>query len=237
MLVNGSRKHSNEFSLKLNARVLSIDNANSQKVLGIIIDDKLNWQGQVEQISLKLSRAIALLRKISNYLPLEAGKIYYNHYILPIIDYAAIIWGNGLTKDQINRITKFQKRALRIILNKSTFTPSIELFRESDILPFELRIHYHTCTMIHKKLHNMTPDYLRSNLDMCTDTYNYNLRSTTNNNLILPRPNSEKFKKSFKYCGAKLWNALPDELKTCRKLETFKLLLKKYLLSKLSNIM
>ena len=45
MLVNGSRKHSSEFSLKLNARGLSIDNVNAQKVLGIIRGKCVNYAG------------------------------------------------------------------------------------------------------------------------------------------------------------------------------------------------
>jgi len=35
---------------------------------------------------------VLLLRRIKPYLTLEMRKLYYNSYILPIIDYGIILW-------------------------------------------------------------------------------------------------------------------------------------------------
>ena len=42
-------------------------------------------------------------------------------------------------------------------------------------------------------------------------------------NILLPKPNTEYFKKSCKFSGAKLWNELPKETKLQDTLGSFKL--------------
>jgi len=41
--------------------------------------------------------------------------MFYNAYVTPIIDYGCVTWQNANTRD-INRISKLQKRFLRVIL-------------------------------------------------------------------------------------------------------------------------
>ena len=79
----------------------------------------LNWPSplfQYMQISFK-QLSLLVLKKIKNYLPYESIIIYYNAYILPLMDYCDTIWGNT-TQYNINRIVKLQKRAARTIITK-----------------------------------------------------------------------------------------------------------------------
>jgi hypothetical protein len=46
---------------------------------------------------------------------MEGLKIYYNGYLLPLIDYCSVVWGN-INKVNLEKILKLQKRAARIIL-------------------------------------------------------------------------------------------------------------------------
>ena len=39
------------------------------KYLGVIVDDKLNWNEQIKAINLKLSKGIGLLSKIRHFVP------------------------------------------------------------------------------------------------------------------------------------------------------------------------
>ena len=52
-------------------------------------------------------------------------------------------------------------------------------------------------------------------------------RSACSLKVIVPKPNLECFKKSFKYSGAHVWNGLPDYLHNASSLDNFKLLYKK----------
>ena len=103
-----------------------------------------------------LHKKYALLDRIKQFLPLHAKKLYFNAYILPIIDYCLTIWGN-VPKSQIERINKLQKRAARIILvlDAPPDSPSLLLFRELGWLTISERIDYNKCIRLYIAVHNM----------------------------------------------------------------------------------
>ena len=92
-----------------------IKNADHQKLLGIIIDKNLSWDKQIDAVCANITRRITLLKLLSKYIDQPNMKLYYNSYILPIMDYGRMIWGR-CSKQKTLRILKLQKRAARIIL-------------------------------------------------------------------------------------------------------------------------
>ena len=70
-----------------------------------------------------------LLFIMASYVPLAVQKLFYQGYILPLIDYGSNTWG-ATSKNNIERISKLQKRAARIILHADYNTPSSEMFKE-----------------------------------------------------------------------------------------------------------
>ena len=110
----------------------------------------------------KISTKISLLRQLSTYVPAQAQKLYYQGYILPLIDYGSITWGAAPSAN-IERLNKLQKRAARIILHADFTTPSPLLFKELGWLSVSDRFKYNKATMIYKALNNQTPEYI-SNL-------------------------------------------------------------------------
>jgi len=90
-------------------------NVDTHKLLGAHLDKSLNWTSQVDKICSVFSSRIALLNRLKTYLPMEGLKLYYNGYLLPLIDYCSVVWGNT-NKVNLEKILKLQKRAARIIL-------------------------------------------------------------------------------------------------------------------------
>jgi hypothetical protein len=74
-----------------------------EKLLGIKIDSNLNWKNQIDQVCSKISSKIYLLSKIKKYLNLESRQLFYSGYILPLIDYCCVVWGN-CSNEGLNRI-------------------------------------------------------------------------------------------------------------------------------------
>ena len=86
--------------------------------------------------------------------------MYYNAYIMSTFDYCCTIWGKGAhVKDTI---TKIQKRAARIILNKPLRTSSKEMFDELKWLSFDKRYDYHIGLLVYKCINNSAPKYISS---------------------------------------------------------------------------
>ena len=70
-----------------------IQNADQQKLLGVIIDKNLSWDKQINAVCLNITHRITLMKLLSKYIDQANIKLYYNSYILPIMDYGCLIWG------------------------------------------------------------------------------------------------------------------------------------------------
>ena len=199
----------------------SIKNVESEKLLGIKIDKSLDWNIQVDFVCTKVSNRLNLLSKIKLSLPLESRKLFYNAYILPLLDYCCTIWGNT-TMQSIERIDKLQKRAARLILDLPYETPSKTLFEKLSWLKFADRIDYHKLVTVHKCLYGNAPEYLAEKVIYNTYDSTKQLRSNTNKLLKVPKSRTNIFQKSFAYSGPSIWNKLPGTLRFTKSICTFK---------------
>ena len=107
-----------------------------------------------------------------------------------------------------------QKRAARIILNEHDIRkPSIELFKESGIIPVTKRIFYHKSLLMYKSKHQLAPKYLSNLIVPTSSKQSYNTRLSSSDNFIVPKSNTELYKSSFSFSGPKVWNSLSSEIK------------------------
>ena len=189
------------------------------KLLGVNIDSSLNWSSQVEATLKKCNSLLYLLGRIKTYLNLSIRKLYFNAYILLHLDYCCTIWGN-CNNNLLDKLIKFQKRAARLILDKAIDTPSAEFFQQLGIN--ELFTEKPSlCINL-----NLAPTYLSTKFTYTSDIHQVNLRSLTSSTLYVPKPNLETYKKTFAYSGSKIWNTLPESVRSAPSLEAFK---KRYL--------
>ena len=96
------------------------------------------------------------LKQLSLYIPVEARKLYYQGYILPLIYYGPYTWGTT-SKANIERISKLQKRVARGILNADYDTASSEMFNTLSWQTVTRRHNYNKAVLIYKALNNLTP--------------------------------------------------------------------------------
>jgi hypothetical protein len=132
-----------KYSLTLSLSLLFLHNTfvsscrfyNSFISFSFYIDNNLDWKEQVDHIYKNINSRLFLLSKIKKYLDKKSRILFFNSYILPIFDYCSNVWGN-LNEEGIQRITKLQKRATRIILDAPFLTPTRELFENLSLLSF-----------------------------------------------------------------------------------------------------
>ena len=81
-----------------------------------------------------------------------------------------------------------------------------------------------------KALNNQAPEYI-NNLIQIRQQPDCNLYGNDKLQLIVPstRNNNKMADRAFSNAAPNLWNSIPDEVKTCNSLETFKRNLKKHL--------
>ena len=106
------------------------------------------------------------------------------------------------------------------------------LFEKLEWLTVYNRFNYHKATLMFKCINNLPPEYLCSMFNSTCINKNcpYGLRSATSNNLQVPCPKSEYFKRTFLYSGTNLWNSLPSNIKSLNNVICFKTKVKDYLL-------
>ena len=221
--------HDNELNLRIGSDVLQ--NSVCEKLLGVKIDQSLSWKYQIDHICSIMSSRIYLLSKIKKYLDIVCRKLFYNGYILPIIDYCCIVW-SGCSSESLARILKLQKRAARLILDADPLSPSEPLFKQLGWMTVDQRIKYHKCLLTYKCVKtDEAPTYLSEKFKFISDSNPYLLRNTAKGNLVTPKPNKELYKKSFVYSGSVLWNDLPSSVRCVNNTNTFKKRMKDLILS------
>ena len=114
-LVTGQRLEKKLDSQTLNLMSLgnSIEQVNSDRLLGLIIDGKLNCEERIDELSRKLAQRLGVLAKKN--LLIKERKLFYNSIIKPIMLYGSIVW-DSCSSENIDKIYKLQERAARVIL-------------------------------------------------------------------------------------------------------------------------
>ena len=229
LMTAGSRQTVGNISMEIFIDGEIIKEVENQKLLGVIIDKTLSWDKQIDAVCLNVTRRITLMKLLSKYLDQSHLNQYYNSYVLPIFDYACLIWGR-CTVTNMNRLIRLQKRAARIVLKADFLTPSHIMFNELKWLSFPKRVQYHTCIMMYKTLHGSAPEYMSNLFVKPSEVHTRNLRSIDNETLRIPYARTNVYDRSFAVTGAREWNALPYDIKRSGSIASFKFNLKQYLL-------
>ena len=83
----------------------------------------------------------------------------------------------------------------------------------------------------YKELNNLHPEQDISPFQKLDDQHTYNTRSAANNNLFIPRGNTQLFNRTMSYSASRLWNEIPYEIRRVQTPEDFKDKLKTYLIA------
>ena len=76
------------------------------RFLGVYIDEKLQWNEHINQISVKVSKIIGMLKKISHLLSTSVLLQLYNTLVLPYLNYYNMIWTAASESIQLTGLTK-----------------------------------------------------------------------------------------------------------------------------------
>ena len=132
----------------------------------------------------------------------------------------------GASVTNIERISKLQKRAARIILRANYDTPSVDMFSQLGWLSIPDRLKYNKAVLTYRAINNLSPEYITQLLKPVSEVHTLNLRSSENGSLYVPKARTALFDGSFSCSAQRLWNALPQTVKTSGSLSTFKQSLK-----------
>ena len=117
---------------------------------------------------------------------------------------------------------KIQERVLRFLHNdyKSDYSMLLKISRS---VAMEVKRMRYLSVEIYKTLNNVSPDYTKDIFQVQQSAYS----SRRPHNIPVPRVNQTKLgTRSIRYEGARIWNHLPNSIKSVENLQMFKTLIK-----------
>ncbi len=174
------------------------------KFLGIYFDPTLNFKYHIDQLSLKLSKALFILRRSKKLLDKKSMiSLYYSLFHCHLV-YGILIYSTATPSNLSTIITK-QKMAIRCIMNSKYNAHTAPLFKELNILPFNLLVKYFQLQFMHNYKMNYLP---RSFLNIWETNEEFNNYYPLRNILDyrIPRFRIELLKR-LPFCHfPKIWN-------------------------------
>ena len=213
------KKKSNLTNIPLTIDNQTIKSVPSVELLGVDLDDKLNFNLHISNIF----RSAA--NQLKSYLSFNAKSILINSYIISKFNYCPLVWIFSTAKS-LNKIESLQKRALRFLYND--YSISYEgLLETSGKVKMSVNTLRNLCVEIYKTINKLNPEFMnnifkvKENKRLVREQYKLNLET--------PEWNQVTFgAKSLEVYGSKVWNSLPFHIKTSENLVQFKSLMKNW---------
>ena len=104
------------------------------KFLGVIVDEKLDWEPHFKHCKLKIMSSLFALRNARDCVNIQTCKLLYYTLIDPYFSSGLHLWGSTF-KTFLNPLIILQKRAVRIIAGVGRLEHTMPLFRDLHVLP------------------------------------------------------------------------------------------------------
>lgn len=219
------KKNRTKTNQKLTIKIMDeeIKEKEYTKYLGILIDNKLTWKQHINHVNLKVTKGLAILYKLRNYVSEQILRMLYFSFIQPHIDYGLLIWGNATTTN-LKPIKKKIEKAVRIISFKNKQSPTEPLFDKLRIFSFEKQRILNIAKFMWKVANNETPNTIASLFSKRHRVYGDN-----NYKYYIPTINTDLMKRNIIYQGPVIWNTIPSEIKNKKNIFSFKNAFRKHM--------
>ena len=200
-----------------------IECSSTVKLLGITIDNKLNFGEHVTKICKKVSQKLHALARISNYMSQEKLRVIMKAFIESQFGYCPLVW-MFYSRTLNNRINMLHERALRLVY-KDTHLTFNELLRKDNSFTIHHRNLQKLATEMYKVTNGLAPPIMKSVFP--ERAVPFNLR---NKNNFRATNVSSVFNgtETISFRGPKTWILVPDEIKKSQTLSEFRTKIKKW---------
>lgn len=192
--------------------------SDSTEFLGLHLDDKLNWEQHIVNLISKLSSACFLLRRINMIVDESTCRSIYFSYFHSLMSYGIALWGNSPARQ---KVFVMQKKAVRIVAQAKYRDSCKPLFKKLKILTMPCVYIFEVILFVHNNLHLFN-----------TNSSVHSVNTRNKNKLCITQCNLALRQRGLGYMGVKLYNHLPENLKTIRDIKQFKCKFKDLLINK-----
>ena len=183
------------------------------KNVGVWLDKNLLMDKHINNIVSHCYKILRDIRRIKKYLLRLHIEVLVHAVISSRLDYCNCLFIN-ISKDNLYKLQKVQNAAARVVLGKRLRDSASLALQELHWLNIEARIMFKILLLVYK--------VLRGQFSMKLSYKSFNGRP--NDYLLLETPNFQtKYgKRLFEYNGARMWNALPVQIRSEENIDNFK---------------
>ena len=178
----------------------TVETSDCLKLLGVTIDDQLNFNTHINEICKKASQRLGVMMRLKKLIPTNAKLTLYKSAILPYLTYCHLTWYFCTATDN-RKLERIQERALRaVFLDKQSNYQAL-----LDLMTLQNRRLQDIATLMYKVKHKLCPKKICDLFHMYCSPYNLRVAE-----FAISRFKTRKYgKHSLTYLGPKLWNRLP----------------------------
>ena len=205
-----------------------INETNTMKYLGVIIDAKLNWISHTTYVKNKIANGIGVIRNARPLLNKSALTNLYHTFIYPYLIYCVEVWGSAKYV-HLSPILLLQKKIIRLITFSERLAHTEPLFLQLNILPIDKLIQDRIGLFMYKMYNGLHPPTINNMYIMNSDVHKHNTRHK--NYLHISMAHSDLYAKKRFYCSSILiWNEIMNKIEVSISFPQFEIVLKQYLL-------
>lgn len=213
---------SQALNIKLNGK--RVERTENFKYLGFWIDEQLNFQRHVQHIKEKIVPMTFAIKRIRGCISEKTALQLYFAHINSHLIYMNPFWSAANNK-LITTLAVAQRKCLRFIYNRYSYSPSSELFSQQ-ILPLQQLNTYNLLILAFKISHNLILNNVE--LRLVGDSHGYQTRSR--NHFYVENYRTRYGCANFFTRGIVAFNNLEPRLRNLNSIGIFKRELKLYLL-------
>jgi hypothetical protein len=194
----------------------------SAKNLGVILDNILSFECQVNKVVKTSFAIIKKLSQIKGYLTEDELKQLASSYIFSNLDYCNALY-YGMNSNLFKKLQHVQNCAARLVSKNRIPRGGLDkVFMDFHWLKVKFRPLYKILIIVHNCLHVNAPNEIIALLQYAESERTMNLRELKSSNKYGDR--------AFAHFGPKLWNLLPQKIKDEHEILKFKKALKTFLM-------
>ena len=217
IIINRNPRDENTYTLRFDGK--EVHTSPEVVLLGIEIDNNLNFNKHIQQLIKKAAEQLNFLSRKNKLLNQNAKKVVIESFVLANFNYCPLVW-HFCSSESMKRQERIQERAFRLLLNdyESDYDQLLSAVNKPSLEIRRLKL---LATEIFKTINNLNPSYMKEFFQLNSR------RDITSKKLVVQSQNSKKYgTNTLRSLGPKIWNSLSVDIRTSNSLSTFKELIK-----------
>ena len=209
-------------NLNLNIDGTPLEQVSSYKYLGMVLDNRLNFNLHIDRLVKKSRQRIGCVGRVRKYITKSIALTLYKSMVLPLFDFGDILYSTS-SQDSLARLEIVQNNACRIILRKDRLSHVADMLSELGIMSLFARRDFHLNIYMYKIRNDLIKSVeLLALFEPLEGSRNRVTRAVTSNDLVVRFTRTAFGRKCISVSGALSWNQLHTDLKKAKSLNIFK---------------